>query len=68
MHVTLKGELINYLAEDPSWILCFFNCNDKTCDSQTLTRTKTLKGGGFGLTMGRVCSGLDGDQGPVEGE
>ena len=29
---------------------CFFNCRHKTCDSQTLTWTRTLKGGGFGLT------------------
>ena len=51
MHVTLRGELIKYLAEDSSWISCFFNCDDKTCDSQTPTRTRTLKGGGFGLTI-----------------
>ena len=51
MHVTLRGELINYFGGRPKLDFVLFNCRDKTCDSQTFAQTRTLKGGGFGLTV-----------------
>ena len=42
---------VSWTHWDGNYVQCYYKFWCNTCDSQTITRTRTLKGGGFGLTQ-----------------